>query len=67
MLIVGGNIDGFTRTMTTAIPLETSKGDTVLIGPNGAGKTTLQHLFVLAVALFCFREKGCARTRCEPR
>ena len=26
-LIVGGNIDGFTRTMTTAIALETSKGD----------------------------------------
>jgi tungstate transport system permease protein len=25
--IVGGNIDGFTRTMTTAIALETSKGD----------------------------------------
>ena len=24
--IVGGNIDGFTRTMTTAIVLETSKG-----------------------------------------
>jgi tungstate transport system permease protein len=27
ILIVGGNIDGFTRTMTTAIALETSKGD----------------------------------------
>ena len=27
VLIVGGNIDGFTRTMTTAIALETSKGD----------------------------------------
>ena len=27
VLIVGGNIDGFTRTMTTAIVLETSKGD----------------------------------------
>jgi tungstate transport system permease protein len=26
-MIVGGNIDGFTRTMTTAIALETSKGD----------------------------------------
>jgi tungstate transport system permease protein len=24
---VGGNIDGFTRVMTTAIALETSKGD----------------------------------------
>ena len=27
IMIVGGNIDGFTRTMTTAIALETSKGD----------------------------------------
>ncbi len=27
ILIVGGNIDGYTRTMTTAIALETSKGD----------------------------------------
>ena len=40
IIIVGGNIEGFTRTMTTAIALETSKGDlplaiglgTVLIG-----------------------------------
>jgi tungstate transport system permease protein len=27
VLIVGGNIAGYTRTMTTAIALETSKGD----------------------------------------
>ena len=27
IMIVGGNIDGFTRVMTTAIALETSKGD----------------------------------------
>jgi len=27
IIIVGGNINGFTRTMTTAIALETSKGD----------------------------------------
>ena len=26
-MIVGGNIDGFTRMMTTTIALETSKGD----------------------------------------
>jgi tungstate transport system permease protein len=26
-MIVGGNIDGFTRTMTTTIALETSKGN----------------------------------------
>jgi tungstate transport system permease protein len=27
VMIVGGNIDGLTRVMTTAIALETSKGD----------------------------------------
>jgi tungstate transport system permease protein len=27
IMVVGGNIDGFTRTMTTSIALETSKGD----------------------------------------
>ena len=27
VMIVGGNIEGFTRVMTTAIALETSKGD----------------------------------------
>ena len=27
VMIVGGNIDGYTRVMTTAIALETSKGD----------------------------------------
>jgi tungstate transport system permease protein len=31
IIIVGGNIDGFTRTMTTAIALETSKGDLPLV------------------------------------
>jgi tungstate transport system permease protein len=30
IMIVGGNIEGFTRTMTTAIALETSKGDLAL-------------------------------------
>jgi tungstate transport system permease protein len=30
VMIVGGNIDGFTRTMTTAIALETSKGQLAL-------------------------------------
>ena len=27
IIVVGGNIQGYTRTMTTAIALETSKGD----------------------------------------
>jgi tungstate transport system permease protein len=30
VMIVGGNIDGVTRVMTTAISLETSKGDLAL-------------------------------------
>jgi tungstate transport system permease protein len=30
VMVVGGNIDGFTRVMTTAIALETSKGDLAL-------------------------------------
>jgi tungstate transport system permease protein len=30
VMIVGGNIEGFTRTMTTTIALETSKGDLAL-------------------------------------
>jgi tungstate transport system permease protein len=30
VMIVGGNIDGYTRVMTTAIALETSKGDLAL-------------------------------------
>ena len=36
ILIVGGNIRGFTRTMTTAIALETSKGDLPLALALGA-------------------------------
>jgi tungstate transport system permease protein len=36
IIIVGGNIDGFTRTMTTAIALETSKGDLPLAVGLGA-------------------------------
>jgi tungstate transport system permease protein len=30
IIIVGGNIAGYTRTMTTAIALETSRGDLAL-------------------------------------
>jgi len=36
IIIVGGNINGFTRTMTTAIVLETSKGDLQLAMGLGA-------------------------------
>ncbi len=36
VMMVGGNIDGFTRVMTTAIALETSKGDLPLALALGA-------------------------------
>jgi hypothetical protein len=36
IIIVGGNIDGFTRTMTAAIALETSKGNLPLAMGLGA-------------------------------
>ena len=36
VIVVGGNIDGFTRTMTTAIALETSKGNLALAVGLGA-------------------------------
>jgi tungstate transport system permease protein len=36
VMIVGGNIDGFTRTMTTAVALETSKGNLPLAMGLGA-------------------------------
>ena len=42
IIIVGGNIDGFTRTMTTAIALETSKGDLPL-GASGSASLILQY------------------------
>ena len=40
-MIVGGNIDGVTRVMTTAIALETSKGDLPLALGLGAVLLTL--------------------------
>ena len=41
VMIVGGNIEGFTRTMTTAIALETSKGDLPLAMGRGMVLITL--------------------------
>jgi tungstate transport system permease protein len=41
IIIVGGNINGFTRTMTTAIALETSKGDLALAMGLGAVLITI--------------------------
>jgi tungstate transport system permease protein len=45
VIIVGGNIDGFTRVMTTAIALETSKGDL----PLAVGLGVVLLLIVIAV------------------
>jgi tungstate transport system permease protein len=49
IIIVGGNINGFTRTMTTAIALETSKGDLSLaIGLGGVLITIVLVINALA-------------------
>lgn len=45
VMIVGGNIEGFTRTMTTAIALETSKGNL----PLALGLGTILVVIVLAI------------------
>ena len=45
VMLVGGNIDGFTRVMTTAIALETSKGDLPLA--LGLGMVLLAVVLVL--------------------
>ncbi len=52
VMIVGGNIDGVTRVMTTAIALETSKGDLPLALALGAvllGVVGAVHLVIAAV------------------
>lgn len=50
VMIVGGNIDGFTRVMTTAIALETSKGDLPLALGLGLVLLVLVLLLNMAVA-----------------
>jgi tungstate transport system permease protein len=54
IIIVGGNIRGYTRTMTTAIALETSKGDLSLALALGIVLITLSML-VAGVSLFFAR------------
>jgi tungstate transport system permease protein len=52
VMIVGGNIDGFTRVMTTAIALETSKGDLPLalaLGIVLLGVVLLLNVLIAAV------------------
>jgi tungstate transport system permease protein len=50
ILIVGGNIRGSTRTMTTAIALETSKGDLPLA--LGLGLVLISLSVLVATAAF---------------
>jgi tungstate transport system permease protein len=45
VMIVGGNIDGFTRVMTTAVALETSKGNL----PLAIGLGLILVVIVLAI------------------
>ncbi len=49
VMIVGGNVDGFTRVMTTAIALETSKGDLPLA--LGLGLVLLTVVLALHLSL----------------
>jgi tungstate transport system permease protein len=51
VMVVGGNIDGFTRVMTTAIALETSKGDLPLALALGILLLGVVLLLNLAIAL----------------
>jgi tungstate transport system permease protein len=53
VMIVGGNIDGFTRVMTTAIALETSKGDLPLA--LGLGLILLSVVLLLNVLIALVR------------
>jgi tungstate transport system permease protein len=56
IIIVGGNIDGFTRTMTTAIALETSKGDLPLA--LGLGAVLLAIVIAVNALVWFARRAG---------
>jgi tungstate transport system permease protein len=56
VLIVGGNIAGYTRTMTTTIVLETSKGDLGLA--LGLGFILIGITIAVSAAAFVLGEKG---------
>ncbi|HEX5845666.1 MAG TPA: ABC transporter permease [Rhodoplanes sp.] len=56
VMIVGGNIDGFTRTMTTAIALETSKGDLALA--MGLGIVLVALIIVVNAVAWSIRRAG---------
>jgi tungstate transport system permease protein len=56
IIIVGGNIDGFTRTMTTAIALETSKGDLALAV--GLGLVLIAIVIIVNALAWAVRRAG---------
>jgi tungstate transport system permease protein len=56
ILIVGGNIAGYTRTMTTAIVLETSKGDLTLA--LGLGLVLIGISVTVSAAIFALVGRG---------
>jgi tungstate transport system permease protein len=56
IMIVGGNIDGFTRTMTTSIALETSKGDLSLAV--GLGLVLITIIIVINALAWGARRAG---------
>ena len=56
IIIVGGNIEGFTRTMTTAVALETSKGDLPLA--MGLGIVLIAIVIVVNALAWAARRAG---------
>jgi tungstate transport system permease protein len=60
VMVVGGNIDGFTRTMTTAIALETSKGDLPLA--MGLGIVLITIIIIINALAWGARRLGEAKT-----
>jgi tungstate transport system permease protein len=56
IIIVGGNIDGYTRTMTTAIALETSKGDLSLA--MGLGAVLIAIVIIVNALAWFIRRTG---------
>jgi tungstate transport system permease protein len=56
IIIVGGNIEGYTRTMTTSIALETSKGNLPLA--MGLGMVLITIVLLVNVAAWAVRQAG---------
>lgn len=56
IIIVGGNIEGFTRTMTTAIALETSKGNLALA--IGLGMILIAIVILISALAWAARRVG---------